>query len=56
MSTGVLVPVYAPVRIGVPYSWVVRGDQGWRQEGHPAIKHCLKTGTMIAWSPQKANP
>ena len=35
---------------------VVRGNQGWRQEGHPAIKHCLKKGTMIAWSPQIVNP
>ena len=35
---------------------VVKGDHSWRQEGHPAIKHCLKKGTMVAWSPQKANP
>ena len=33
VSTSVLGPVYAPVKIGVPYPCVVRGDQGCVRKG-----------------------
>ena len=33
VSTSVLGPVYAPVRIGVPFPCVVRGDQGCIRKG-----------------------